>query len=443
MVVAIVLIACTAGGAGAWLLLRPRIRALETSLDRTVAERDVAQDEVKKIEPELYALRERLAARVQLEEELEARLGTLSNEALKQGNQSLVETARSEFERLHIRSSEELRRREQAVEHLVKPIRETLERVGNEVKSLEQSRREDQGALTTHLRLLGETNERLRSETGQLVTALRAPAVRGRWGEMQLRRAVEMAGMLDHCDFVEQPVGEGDTVLRPDLVVRLPGGRNVVVDAKTPLQALLDALDAADDDARSARLQDFARHVRSHIAKLSAKTYWKQFTPAPDFVVMFLPGESFYRAALEQDPRLLEASTNQRVVLASPMSLISLLLSVAVGWREEKVAESARAMNDLGRELYDRLVVMTEHFTRLGTRLNGAVQAYNQTVGSYERRVLVSARRFTDHGVGATKELVAPEAIERTTQPPRTIELPQRGADPIAEPHFGEEIDAA
>jgi DNA recombination protein RmuC len=260
---------------------------------------------------------------------------------------------------------------------------------------------------------------------------------------MQLRRAVEMAGMLEHCDFVEQPAGGTDAPLRPDLIVKLPGGRNVVVDAKTPLQGLLDALDAADDDQRSARLQDFGRHVRAHVSKLSAKTYWKQFTPAPDFVVMFLPGESFYRAALEQDPRLIETSTNQRVVLASPMSLISLLLSVAVGWREEKVAESARAVNELGRELYDRLVVMAEHFTRLGTRLDGAVQAYNQTVGSLERRVLVSARRFTDHGVGATKQLVAPEAIERTTQPPRTIELPQRDKDSIVEPQFGEEIDAA
>jgi DNA recombination protein RmuC len=439
MVVAVALLALVSGGIGAWFLLRPRIWAVQASLDRTVAERDDAEAALKKIEPEFYALRERLAARAQLEKELETRLATLSRDALKQNSQSLVEIARGELERVHVQSTEELRRREQAVEHLVKPIRESLERVGNEVKVLERSRREDQGALTTHLRLLTETNERLRSETGQLVTALRAPAVRGRWGEMQLRRAVEVAGMLEHCDFIEQPAGGSDTPLRPDLIVRLPGGRNVVVDAKTPLQALLDALDAADDDERSARLQDFARHVRAHVSKLSGKTYWKQFTPAPDFVIMFLPGESFYRVALEQDPRLIETSTDQRVVLASPMSLISLLLAVAVGWREEKVAESARAVNELGRELYDRLAVMAEHFTRLGTRLDGAVQAYNQTAGSLERRVLVSARRFTEHGVRGARELVAPEPIERTTQAPQTIELPQRSADP----HLSEQIDAA
>lgn len=405
-----------AGALAAWLALRPRLVELKEGL------RD-KEAELRRVEPELYALRERAVAAADLERQLEDRFKALSAEALQQ---------------LHVRSSEESRRSEKAVEHLVTPIRESLERVGNEVKTLERARRQDYGALTTQLRTLAETSERLRSETGSLVTALRAPAVRGRWGEMQLRRAVETAGMLAHCDFFEQVSVGGDASLRPDLVVKLPGGRNLVVDAKVPLQALLDALDEDDDAGRAAKLQDFVRHVRAHVTKLSAKAYWAQFSPTPDFVIMFLPGESFYRAALEQDPSLLELTANQRVVLASPTTLITLLRAVAVGWREEKVAESARAVNELGRELYERLVVMTEHFARLGGRLDGAVQEYNKTVGSLERRVLVSARRFTEHGVGAAKELPSVVPVERTSQPPQTIELPQRQA---GEP--GEAADAA
>src|SRR5918911_5135000 len=272
-----------AGALAAWIALRPRLAELRDGL------RD-KEAELRRVEPELYALRERAAAAGDLERQLEDRFKALSAEALQQ---------------LHVRSSEESRRREQAVEHLVTPIRESLERVGNEVKTLESARRQDHGELTAQLRLLGETSERLRSETGSLVTALRSPSVRGRWGEMQLRRAVEVAGMLEYCDFVEQ-TSSSDGSLRPDLVVKLPGGRNLVVDAKVPLQALLDAHDAADEAAQAAAMRDFVRHVRAHVAKLSAKAYWAQFSPTPDFVIMFLPGESFYRAALEQDPSLLE-----------------------------------------------------------------------------------------------------------------------------------------
>ena len=438
----LVLFGVALGASAAWAWLRPRVRSLQQACEATSAERGALEEELRTGQAELVGLRERLAARAELDRQLEDRFRALSGEALDRNNTSFLELARREFEQLHVRSSEELRRREQAVEHLVTPIRESLERVGNEVKTLESARRQDHGELTAQLRLLGETNERLRSETGSLVTALRSPSVRGRWGEMQLRRAVEVAGMLEYCDFVEQ-TSSSEGSLRPDLVVKLPGGRNLVVDAKVPLQALLDAHDATEEAAQAAAMRDFSRHVRMHVTKLSAKAYWTQFAPAPDFVIMFLPGEGFYRTALEQDSSLLEFTANERVVVASPSTLIAMLRAVAVGWREERVAESARAVNDLGRELYERLAVMIEHFIRVGKGLEGAVQSYNQTVGSLERRVLPSARRFLDHGIGSAKELPAVTAIERAPQPPQTIELPQRGRSAEGDPEPNQAIDAA
>jgi DNA recombination protein RmuC len=236
--------------------------------------------------------------------------------------------------------------------------------------------------------------------------------------------------MLEHCDFVSQVSAmEDGRRLRPDLVVKLPGGRNVVVDAKTPLQALLDSLDETlTDEARAAKLTDFKRHVREHVTNLSAKAYWQQFTPTPDFVVMFLPGENFYRTAIELDPALLELHASSRVIIASPTTLITLLRAIAAGWREERIAESARAVSELGRELYERLATMVDHFATVGKRLDGAVQAYNQTVGSLERRVLVSARKFPEHGIGTDKQVVELTPVDKSSQPPQTIELPTRSA---------------
>jgi DNA recombination protein RmuC len=360
-------------------------------------------------------------------EQLAESFRALSAEALRESNDSFLQLARTQLEGMQSAAREELESRKQAVASLVTPIKESLERVDRSVGELERNRRQDYGALGSQLQIL-------RAETSQLVTALRAPAVRGRWGEMQLRRAVETAGMLAYCDFVEQvTVNADDRSLRPDLVVRLPGGRNVVVDAKTPLQALLDAAEALDENERAARLQDYARHVREHMTKLGGKAYWQQFSPTPDFVLMFLPGESFFRTALEQDPSLLEHSAGERVILASPTSLITLLRAVAVGWREETVTESARQVSELGRELYERLAVMASHFADLGKKLDGAVSAYNQTVGSLERRVLVSARRFTEHGVEPTRDLPLPEPVEQATRPPQTIELTPRIGDSEAD----------
>jgi DNA recombination protein RmuC len=305
---------------------------------------------------------------------------------------------------------------------LVKPIEQSLQRVTTEVSELEKARGRDYGALMRGLSTLEQT-------TGSLATALRSPAVRGRWGELQLRNAVEAAGMLRYCDFLEQPsVTVDDGRLRPDMVVRLPGGRQVVVDAKASVQALLDAEHAADEAERERRLDDYVRHVRDHVAKLSRKGYWEQFSPTPDFVIMFLPGEGFYRAAIERDPSLIELAPGQRIHIASPTTLITLLRAIAVGWREAEVAENARAIERLGRELYERLATMAGHFTTLGKRLEGSVQAYNQAVGSLERRVLVSARRFVEHGVESDKQVDELAPIETVPQLPQTIELPTRAA---------------
>ncbi|HEX6701279.1 MAG TPA: DNA recombination protein RmuC [Gaiellaceae bacterium] len=415
-------IGAVVGAALFWFASRARTAELVDRAQRLeAAERERAALHAE-LEHEQAASAEKIALLHEAKQELSAQFKALSVDALRSNSESFMQLA-----------SAKLEQKEKAVEHLVAPIKESLDRVGNEVKTLENARRQDYGSLTAQVRSLAETSDRLRSETGSLVTALRAPAVRGRWGEMQLRRAVEAAGMLAYCDFVEQQTVHGEAgALRPDLIVRLPGDRNLVVDAKAPLQALLDALDAADDSARKARFDDFVRHIRDHVARLRGKAYWTQFSPTPDFVIMFLPGESFYRAALEHDPSLLDLFTNDRVIVASPTTLITILRAVAVGWREEKVAESARAVNELGRELYERLCVMTEHLTKVGVRLDGAVQAYNQTVGSFERRVLVSARRFTELGVGSGKELGEVAPIERASQAPQTVELPSRFADDSA-----------
>jgi DNA recombination protein RmuC len=309
-------------------------------------------------------------------------------------------------------------RREQTVDALVAPIRDSLARVDAKLGELERDRARARGALDEQLRTLATDQERLRTETSALGSALRQPQTRGRWGELQLRRVVELAGMLAHCDFVEQASVAGeDGLLRPDLVVRLPGGKQVVVDAKTPLHAFLNAYEASDETIRARELASHARLLREHVRQLSAKSYWAQFDPAPDFVLLFLPGEHFYNAALEADPSLLEQSVRQNVLIATPTTLIALLRAVAYGWRQETVAEGARAVAEAGRELHGRLETFAEHLQRLGTRLRGAVGAYNDAVGSFEHRVLPGARRLAEHGaVAPGSELPALEPVDLTTR---------------------------
>jgi DNA recombination protein RmuC len=405
--VLVLLLGLALGSAAAWLLARAR-SAGETASLRLQLEHERARTV------------EKVALLDQAERGFADRFDVLAADALRKNSESFLELA-----------SGRLGQKEQAIQQLVQPLREALTGVSKGVEELERSRRQDYGALRTSVQTLAQSSEHVRAETARLATALRSSEVRGAWGQMQLRNTVETAGMLSYCDFDEEvhTVADG-RVFRPDLVVRLPGGRRVVVDAKTPLKALLDSLDAPEE-RRPALLAEYARHVREHVRQLSAKSYWDQLEGTPDFVVMFLPGEGFFRTAIEADPSLLESGGNERVVLASPMMLIALLRTIAAVWNEEKVADSAREVNRLGQELYERLTTMTDHFVTLGKRLDGAVQAYNQSVGSLERRVLPQARKLTEHGVRPKKELPELEGVDRSTQPPQTYELAPKRPDAL------------
>jgi DNA recombination protein RmuC len=345
---------------------------------------------------------------------------SLAAEALKSNNEDFLVLAKQNLEGLQHVATRDFEGRQKAIEDLVKPLKDSLVKVDEKIHSLEKARGEAYGALMEQVRSMANTQERLQLETGNLSKALRAPIVRGRWGEIQLKRVVEMAGMLDHCDFFEQESVTGeDGRLRPDLIVRLPGGKNIVVDAKAPLHAYLEAVESGNDEERRLqKMKDHSRQVRTHLATLSAKSYWDQFQPSPEFVILFLPGETFFSAALEQDPSLIEEGVNLRVILATPTTLISLLRAVAYGWRQEQVAENAQKISDLGQELHERIATLVEHLSRLGQSLGRSVEAYNAAVASFEGRVLPSARRFKALGAGSKKEV---DVLEPLDHLPRTI----------------------
>jgi DNA recombination protein RmuC len=356
-------------------------------------ERRRRMQEVITLERELAAREAELAVERGLRDErLEAAIKALSTEALDANSTRFLELAET-----HLSGH-------------VRPLKDSLERMDQQLRSVERVRQESYGALQTQVTTLSE-------RAGSLTNALRTPHVRGRWGEAQLRNVVEYAGMVEHCDYVTQAtVSTDDGSLRPDLVVQIPGGKHVVVDAKAPLAAYLDAFETSDESERERRFADHARQVREHIGKLSAKGYWRQFDPSPDFVVMFLPDESYLRVAHEHDSSLQEYAWSSNVILASPSTLMILLRTVSVTWQQEKLAESAAEISDLGRELYKRISTMGTHFSKVGRSLTGAVDAYNKTVGSLERQVLVQARRFEEHGItGIEPPEVQPVELQTRT----------------------------
>jgi DNA recombination protein RmuC len=400
--------------------LRPRLRGLTAGAARAgELERDLVRVQ-SDLEHERERAAERLATISDAQERLSASFKALSAEALQSSMSQLTELARAQLRATQTEVKGDLDKRQQAVEQLVGPLKEQLGRVDSQLVRLDQERRESRGRLEAQLKTLTETGDRLRTETGALVTALRKPNQRGQWGQMQLRNVVESAGMIRHCDFTEQSSFAGDeAMLRPDMVVNLPGGKHVIVDAKAPLQGVLDAHQARDDAERERHLRDHARLLRKHVKSLADKAYWAGMDSAPDLVVMFLPGESLLSAALEADAALLEDAMAQRVLIATPTTLLALLHSVAYGWQQERVAESAQEISDLGRELHTRLAKLATLLAKLGTRLNSTVTAYNDTIGSYEARVLPGARRFADHG--AVAEGTELPELEPVTVSARTV----------------------
>jgi DNA recombination protein RmuC len=349
----------------------------------------------------------------QSRQELAETFQALSGEALKQNNDAFLNLAKVAFESLQIEAKGDLAQRQQAIDSIVQPLQDSLKRYDEQLRQMEQARQTAYGGLDQHLKLLAESQQRLQQETGNLVNALRAPTVRGRWGEITLKRVAELAGMVAHCDFVEQEsVTNDEGRLRPDMIVHLPGGRQVIVDAKTVLAGYLDAHEATTEERRLDGLRRHAAQVRSRTDELSLKAYWSQFDQAPEFVVLFLPGEQFLGAALEQDPQLIEDGFARGVVLATPTTLMALLRAVAYGWRQEQLTAHADEAGRLGKDLYERMAVLAEHLNDVGQALGKSVLSYNKAVGSLETRILPAARRFKDLGVSSDKEIPSLDPLE-------------------------------
>jgi DNA recombination protein RmuC len=401
-----IVLAFAAGAAVTWVLVRQQAAARLAAL------------EVK-----LQASDERHTILSNAEQTLRDAFRSMASEALQANSQSLTALAQASLEKTNEQVKGDLDRRHAAIADLVRPLADTLQAVDLKLAVVEKDRIAANASLAEQLKQVGSGLTSLQGETGKLVKALRQPHVRGHWGEVQLRQVVELAGMIEHTDFLEQvTLTTEDGRFRPDLIVRLPGGKRVIVDAKAPLSAYFDAVEAQDDLERTARLGDHARQVRDHLVRLGSKAYWSQFDDTPEFVVMFLPGEALFSAALSHDPLLIEHGIANRVVLASPTTLIALLKAVSYGWRQERIQANAQQISDLGRELYQRLLVLATHYDDVKRGLDRAVDAYNRSVASLETRVLVTARRFRDLGASSGDDIPELETIEKTT---REVQAPE------------------
>jgi DNA recombination protein RmuC len=361
-----------------------------------------------------------------LKRQMAGEFAQLSAEALRRNADQFLQLADTRLGESRTAADDDLARRQEAIEHLLAPIAEQLGRYDEGMQQLERERVRSYTALTEQMKHLATSHDQLQKETRSLVTALRSPQTRGRWGELQLRRVVEMAGMLERCDFSEQVSSDGDAGrLRPDMVVHLPGGKNVAVDAKVPMQAFLDANEAGDETTRRAHLASHGRQMKAHVDALSRKEYWKRVDPSPEFVVAFIPGDPLLTAALEHEPGLMEYAVANHVLLATPTSLIALLRAVAYGWQQDALTDNARQVQVLGAQLYERISVLGDHMAGVGRSLNGAVTAYNRAIGSLEGRVLVTARRFVEMGVvgGGEQPIPPPVPVEAAPRPLQATEL--------------------
>lgn len=407
--------------------LNKRVPELENELGdlrRLTANQQAELRDIRgRAEEQARASAEKLKLLADAEASLSNALKALSAKALESNNQNFLQLANESLERIQQKATGDLEARQKAVDALVQPIRESLQKVDGKLGEMEKSRESAYSALNEQLRGLVETHlPMLRSETSNLVKALRQPSVRGRWGEIQLKRAVEMAGMLDHCDFIEQQsTTTEDGRLRPDLMVKLPGGKQIIIDATAHVAAYLEAAESADDDSRQLHLARHAQQVRAHMTALGRKAYWDSFNPTPELVIMLLPSEMFFSAALQADPGLIEFGVNEKVVSATPTTLISLLRAVAYGWRQEALALNAQEVAQLGKQLFERISTLAAHWSDVGHRLGKAVDAYNKSVVTLESRVLVSARRFADLKV-ADRSIDTAQPCENV---PRMLQAPE------------------